>query len=80
MRCNTARNKINPETVHFKHWLAKKSVKQAFIKTRIDIFLNSYFSWLRKQNSTKTEKKRNIEGPSRANHLHFLPSREEGLG
>lgn len=29
MRCNLARNKINPETVYFKYWLAKKSVKQA---------------------------------------------------
>lgn len=28
----------------------------------------------------KTENKCNIEGPSRANHLHFLPSWEEGLG
>lgn len=80
MRCNSARNKINPETVHFKHWLAKISKTSRFIKIRIDIFLNSYFSWLQKQNSTTTESKCNIEGPSRANHLHFLPSWEEGLG
>lgn len=64
------------------HALVSQEISKTnrFIKIRIDIFLNSYFSGLQKQDSTKTENKCNIEGPSRANHLHFLPSWEEGLG